>query len=122
MAEPDFRTLEQRLIARLFPSNPPSNFAEAYGVRSIGDLIVLDRFGEEMLNRIKRMCDLNPAGAPDLIRLITDVYDLGLDEGRGEGYDDAVNSESATWVARGKAAERERLREQLSRIVGGLTV
>jgi hypothetical protein len=119
MPEPDFRTLEQRLIARLFPqSNPKKEFAKAYGVASVGDLIILNRLNTDLLERVKRTCDLNPAGAPDLIRLIADIFDEGFEYGR----DDAVNELSDEWEERGVQKERDRVRTELGKVVGGWTV
>ncbi|HEV2174239.1 MAG TPA: hypothetical protein VGR71_11765 [Nitrospira sp.] len=82
---PDFRTLEQRLIERLFPQDPPKTFAEAYGATA-GDRIALSRLSSDVRNQLMRLCDTNPVGAADLIQLAVDIYNEGYDEGRDDGF------------------------------------
>lgn len=61
--------------------------AEPY-TGSISDKLALSSMPIELLERLERLCDVNPVGAADLITFTIDVLDCGRELGREEEADD----------------------------------
>src|SRR5882724_10650183 len=55
---------------------------------SVSDKIALASMPIELLERLEHLCDVNPAGAADLITFTIDVLDHGRELGREEAEDD----------------------------------
>ena len=100
-------TLEQALLRYLFQSIP-------YEIRAYGfpdsDRLAISRLPEDQRSRVRRLCELNPVGAPDLVRLIVDIANDAFNDGHDEGFSSGVESAERE-IRRRLEAQQARVRE-----------
>lgn len=104
---PDNRTLEQRILAYLFPKQGPQDKSlQAHGAEKL-DRINIGVLPESMQAQLVHLCDLSPTTAPDLVRFVSQAVYYGREAGHDEGYDEGLDS----GIRQERRAVYERLRD-----------